>query len=134
MKDVIFDDFQNAVNESLLRHKSILDIMSKLVDSQARLNRAVSKSVTNCGCIQINAKKQQLPSKEDDIDIEELKDCLHTHLKGELCDSCREVVEREIGNNLFYLTSLCNTLDLNLFDILLKEYSKINTLGKYNFR
>jgi len=132
MKDVIFDDFQNAVNESLLRHKSILDILSKLNESEARINRAVTKSVTNCGCIEINAYRQQLP--EDDTSIESLSNCLKTHLDGSLCDNCREVLEREIGNNLFYLTSLCNVLDLNLYDILLKEYDKIDTLGKYTFR
>ncbi len=62
MKDVIFDDFQNSVNESLLRHKSILDILSKYSESQARVNRAVTKAVTSCGCIKINADKQILPS------------------------------------------------------------------------
>ena len=132
MKDIIFDDFQNAVNESLLRHKSILDILSKLNETEARINRAVTKSVTNCGSVEINASKQQLP--EDDIGIESLIACLKTHLTGSLCENCREVIEREIGNNLFYLTSLCNVLDLNLYDILLKEYDRIDTLGKYTFR
>jgi len=28
MKDLIFDEFQNSVDSSLLRHKSILDILS----------------------------------------------------------------------------------------------------------
>ncbi|SHK75709.1 hypothetical protein SAMN02745163_04409 [Clostridium cavendishii DSM 21758] len=132
MKDVIFDDFQNAIDDSLLRHKSILDILTKYQESQSRVNRAVVKAVTNCGCVSINAQKQCLPSEEDDI--EELNKCLNSHLEGKLCDSCREVIEREIGNNLFYLTSLCNTLDLNLYDILIKEYDKINTLGKFTFR
>ena len=45
-----------------------------------------------------------------------------------------EVIEREIGNNLFYLTSLCNALDINLYDVLLKESDKMNTLGKFTFR
>ena len=58
MKDVIFDNFQNSVDESLLRHRSILDIITKLQESQARVNRAVAKSVTNCGCIKVEAKKQ----------------------------------------------------------------------------
>ncbi|EET85405.1 conserved hypothetical protein [Clostridium carboxidivorans P7] len=57
MKDVIFDDFQNAVDESLLRHKSILDIMTKLQESNARINRAIAKSITNCGCIKLTAEK-----------------------------------------------------------------------------
>jgi NTP pyrophosphatase (non-canonical NTP hydrolase) len=132
MKDVIFDDYQNLVHESLLRHKSILDISTKLQDSQARINRALAKSVTNCGCLQIEAKKQHMPNEEDDI--ESLKNCLQTHLKGEICENCREVLEREIGNNLFYLTSLCNVVDISLYDVLLREYDRINTLGKYTLR
>ena len=132
MKDVIFDHFQNGVDESLLRHKSILDILSKLQETEARINRAVVKSVTTCGCIKIDASKQMTP--RDDDNIEALKSCLKSHVKGKLCDNCREVIEREIGNNQFYLASLCNTLDLNLYDIMLKEYDRINTLGKYTLR
>jgi hypothetical protein len=132
MKDVIFDDYQNLVQESLLRHKSILDITTKLQDSQARINRAFAKSVTNCGCLEIEAKKQRIPNEE--YDIESLKNCLQTHIKGKICENCREVLEREIGNNLFYLTSLCNVLDISLYDVMLREYDRINTLGKYTLR
>jgi len=134
MKDVIFDDFQNSVCESLLRHRSILDIMTKLQESEARINRAVAKSVTTCGCVTVEAIKQQYQIDKDDMDMETLKNCLQTHIKGSLCENCRDVIESEIGNNLFYLTSLCNLLDLNLYDILLKEYDKINTLGKFTLR
>ncbi|HEY5561637.1 MAG TPA: DUF1573 domain-containing protein [Clostridiaceae bacterium] len=133
MKDVIFDHFQNDVDEHLLRHKSILDIITKLQESNAKINRAVAKAVTNCGCIKIDAVKQELPDDDDD-NIENLKACLRTHVTGELCGSCREIIEREIGNNQFYLASLCNTLDLNLYDIMLKEYDRMSTLGKYTFR
>lgn len=133
MKDVIFDDFQNSVNNSLLRHKSILDILSKYQESQTRANRAICKAVTNCGCIEIYAKKQSM-LKDNDISLDELNPSLNSHISGSLCENCREVIERELGNNLFYLTSLCNALDLNLFDILLKEYNKIDTLGKFTFR
>lgn len=133
MKDVIFDDYQNAVGESLLRHKSLLDIMTKLQESEARISRSLAKSVTNCGCIELSAGKQPVPENEN-IDIEDFKELFNTHLKGELCENCRETIERELGNNLFYLTSLCNLLDLNLYDVLLKEYNKINTLGKYSMR
>lgn len=135
MKDVIFDDFQNSVNESLLRHRSVLDIMTKLQESNARINRAVTKSITSCGCMDLDTTKNKanIPAEED-LDIEALKNKLNSHLKGDLCENCREVIEREIGNNLFYLTSLCNVLDLNLYDVLLKEYDKIHTLGKYTLR
>ena len=66
MKDIIYDDFQNSVNDSLLRHKSIIDLLTKYSESSARVNRAIAKSVTNCGCIEIHAKKQNL-STEDSI-------------------------------------------------------------------
>ena len=128
MKDIIFDDFQDSVNGSLLRHKSILDTLSKYTESNARVNRAVIKAVTTCGCIKINASKQCLPT------VENLTDCFKNHIEGELCDNCREVIEREMGNNLFYLTSLCNVLDINLYDVLLKENDKVTTLGKFTFR
>ena len=134
MKDVIFDNFQNSVDESLLRHRSILDIITKLQESQARVNRAVAKSITNCGCIKVEAKKQYTPANIDDLNLDTLSASLDTHMQGNLCKNCREVLERELGNNLFYITSLCNLLDLNLYDILLKEYDKINTLGKYTMR
>jgi NTP pyrophosphatase (non-canonical NTP hydrolase) len=135
MKDVIFDDFQNSVNESLLRHRSVLDIMTKLQETEARINRAVAKTVTNCGCVQIDANKQIKPDKlEIDTDIDDLKEHFQTHMKGSACENCRDVLEREIGNHLFYLTSLCNLLDLNMYDILLKEFDRINTLGKFTLR
>jgi len=155
MKDIIFDNFQNDVNESLLLHRSILDIMTKLTESNSRVNRAIAKAITDCGCISIYAKKQDIPSKigelissknhnentkknNDEVNIdlgnENLSQQLTNQIEGNLCNNCREIIESEIGNNIFYLTSLCNSLDLNLYDILLKEENKINILGKYTFR
>ena len=132
MKDIIFDNFQNNVNESLLRHKSILDIITKYSESSARVNRAVIKAVTNCGCVEINAKKQNLHGENEILD--EFNYSLESHLNGCICDNCRDVIEREIGNNIFYLTSLCNSIDINLYDVLLKEQDKMETLGKFTFR
>lgn len=137
MKDVIFDDFQNSVAESLLRHRSILDILTKLQESEGRINRAVAKSITSCGCVKLDPNNKT-SDKNDELetyeDLEVLKGYMHTHIDGKPCDNCRDVIEREIGNNLFYLASLCNLLDLNLYDVLLKEYDKIHTLGKYTLR
>ena len=133
MKDIIFDDFQNCVNDSLIRHKSILDILTKYSESASKVNRSIAKAVSQGGCIRISAKKQHIPAIQSDSEID-LNKYLNSHLEGELCDRCREILEREIGNNLFYLTALCNNLDINLYDILLKEYNKSATLGKYNLR
>ena len=134
MKDCIFDNFQNSVDESLIRHRSILDIVTKLQESGARVNRAVAKSVTNCGCINVEAKKQHTPADIDDLDLDTLSSSIDNHMQGSLCENCREVIEKELGNNLFYIASLCNLVDLNLYDVLLKEYNKISTLGKYTMR
>ncbi len=130
MKDIIFDDFQNCIDDSLIRHKSILDVLTKYTESSAKVNRSIAKAVTNCGCININAKKQN--SLLDDDTIEDFNNNLSSHLNGTLCDNCREVIEKEIGNNIFYLTSLCNHLNISLFDVLIKEYDNINTLGKFS--
>jgi hypothetical protein len=135
MKDVIFDDFQDIVSETLLRHRSIIDITSKLLESEARINRAVAKSITGCGCLEVDAKKQGIPANiPEDITLEEFNKYMDSHVKGELCPACREVLEKEIGNNLFYLASLCNTLNLNMYDIFLKEYNDLKMLGKYHMR
>lgn len=135
MKDLIFDEFQNSVDSCLLRHKSILDILSKIQESQCRVNRSVIKSVTSCGCIKIKAEKQNINyslSNEElaKLTLDDLDAPLSSHLEGHVCENCRKVIESEIGNHLFYITSLCNSLDLNLYDILLTEYKNINTFDK----
>ncbi len=103
--------FQENVQENLVRHYSILDISSKFQETNARVNRALFRAVTDCGCININASKQLLP---DDCSFEDVRKHIQSHLKGQICENCREVVEAEIGQNLFYLAGMCNTLWLSL--------------------
>lgn len=129
MKDLLYDHFQDSVGELLVRHKSILDILTKFQESQSRVNRAVVKAVTTCGCIEINSKKQNY---SEEISLQDLKNYMDTHLKGNLCPNCRDVIEKELGNNLFYVAALCNVLDISMYDVLLKEYEKMQTLGIYN--
>jgi hypothetical protein len=131
VKDILCDGFQDTVNDCLVRHRSILDVMSKLTESISRVNRAVSKAVTNCGCIEITAVKQQIPP--DLESLESLKEHMSTHIKGKLCDHCAEVLEDEIGRSLFYLAALCNLTNLNLHDILAQEQERLACLGIFNF-
>jgi len=131
LKDIFIDDFQYVVDELLIRNKSILDSLTKFAESAARVNRSIVKSVTNCGCIRINAKKQEIPI---DVSLKEAKKYLKTHVEGQLCENCRDLIEKEIGSTLFYLASICNTLDLNLYDIVLKEIERMKTLGEFNLR
>lgn len=129
MKDLICDEFQESVGKYLLRHRSILDVLSKIQEAGARTNRAVTKSVTNCGCLEVRAHRQRVPAEAT---LDEALRFLSTHLEGELCPACREQVEEEVGNLLFYLAALCNLLDINLYDVLVKEQTKLLALGPFN--
>jgi phosphoribosyl-ATP pyrophosphohydrolase len=129
MKDIISDEMQMIVNETLIRHHGLLDIMSKLSESSAKVNRSVVKSVTSCGCMQIEAKKVAAGDMES---LTELKKILDKHTRGELCPDCREKVVSELGQLVFYMTALCNNLDINLYDVMLTEYKKIKSFGPYN--
>lgn len=131
LKDIMVDKFQFTVGELLIRNKSILDLITKFQDSNARANRGIVKSITQCGCVKVNAEKQ-ISFAEADFD--EVQNLMETHLEGNLCESCRDYIEKDIGRNLFYLASICNTLDLNLYDIIIKELDRIKMLGKYNLR
>jgi len=130
VKDLLCDGFQETVEDYLIRHRSILDIMSKITESSSRVNRAVAKAVTGCGCVKIEAVKQEIPLEIDSL--ESLKEHMSTHLAGKLCDHCAEILEDEIGRNLFYLAALCNLMNLNLYDILLKEQERVACLGMFN--
>ncbi|OPX45442.1 hypothetical protein CLHUN_08120 [Ruminiclostridium hungatei] len=131
MKDILIDDFQYTAQELLVRNKSILDLLTKYQDSNSRVNRAIIKSVTQCGCLTISAHKQEIP---EDASFDEMKSSADTHVEGTLCENCRDAIERDMGRNMFYLASLCNAMDLNLYDIILKENDRIRMLGKYNLR
>lgn len=127
---LIYKDFQKQVSQVLIRHKSILDIITKLDQYNARINRALAKSVTNCGCISINATKQDY----DRDSFEEMLNAVNSHIKGTLCDNCKEVINEEIGSYFFYLAALCNSLDLDLDQIIKNEYNTIKTLGIYSLK
>ncbi len=123
------DDFQNQVSELLIRHRSVLDVMSKVQESAARINRSLTKAITECGCVEVVAKKQSYdPSKS----LQENQQHLDTHFSGPLCEHCRDVVTAELGKNLFYITALCNIADIKLTDVIQKESDRLNTLGVFN--
>jgi len=126
----ICEDFQSEVSKVLIRHKSILDVMTKLDEYNARINRAVAKSVTSCGCISIHATKQDYSNDT----FEEMLNTVKDHVDGTLCHGCKEVLDEEIGSYVFYLASLCNTLDLSLDNIIKKEYDTIKTLGIFSLK
>lgn len=121
--------FQQVVEDYLIRHRSIIDVLSKCQESTARVNRAVAKAVTTCGCVRIQADAQQYPA---DADLREMRRHMSTHLDGQLCDHCRDMVDAELGRALFYLTALCNLLDLQLEEVITGETKRITALGIFN--
>ena len=123
--------FQKSVEQYLIQHRSILDVLSKFQESNARVNRAIVKASTQCGCIKIKSEKQKFPSN---VKLEEIYKYLNSQLEGSLCDNCKEIIETELGSNLFYAAAICNILDLDFDEIVKKEEERISTLGIYNLK
>lgn len=123
------EHFQTTVDNNLIRHRSILDVLAKLQEATARVNRAVVKSVTSCGCLTVQASRQTVGESLNDA-----RGLAATHLGGELCSTCRDVVETEIGRELFYLVSLCTLLDIDFGKVLEQEDKRVSALGPYILR
>jgi hypothetical protein len=122
-------DFQDQVSDLLLRHRSLLDVLSKLQQSSAAMSRSVIKATTECGCIEVNASKQPY---SPEMSLEDAKKHLGTHMHGNLCENCKEIVESEIGKHLFYISALSNLLDIDLEQVVENESKKCATLGFFN--
>ena len=123
MKKSLTEEFQDTVGELHIWNKSVLDIMTKLQMASAKVNRTAVKAVTSCGCVEIDGRKST-------VTFENKKD--GSQINGVLCEECRAGVEKEIGENLYYLVSMCNTFGLNIDKIITKELERVRTLGKYN--
>ena len=122
LKDLMADNFQHTVSEQLICNRGILHILSHHQESTAKIQRTVAKVISSCGCVQMEVRKLQ-PAGVVDSDL--------TDLTGNLCCNCRERIENEIGRSLVYLAALCNLLDVNLFDVIIKENNKMEILGHY---
>ena len=112
LKDIIAEEFQLAADSALIRNRGLMDNISKLGTSYARLSRAITKAHTHCGCIDM-AEKQ---------------------LRGDLCEKCRGVIEQEMGDLLFYTAGLCNTLGLSIYDVMLKEKQALGLLANFSLK
>ena len=123
------NDFQKTVSLHLIRHRSILDVMTKYQDACSRVNRALAKSVTSCGCLKIQAGRQELPA---DTSLTEMSEYVKTHLEGRLCPNCAEVIEEEMGRSMFFLAAICTLTGIDLYEIIRKENDRISTLGVYS--
>lgn len=125
--------FQMLIGNILIRNKSILDQTTKLQDACTHLCRTISKAATTCGCITIDATKQPYNFSEN-ISLDEIKDLMHTHINGHLCEDCQDLLEKELGRVLFYSGAIANTFDISLSDVLQKEKTRTELLGKYSLK
>jgi hypothetical protein len=125
--------FQMLIADILIRNKSILDQTTKLQDACTHLCRTISKAATTCGCITIDATKQPYNFSEN-ISLDEIKDLMHTHINGHLCENCQDLLEKELGRVLFYSGAIANTFDISLSDVLQKEKTRTELLGKYSLK
>ena len=117
------EEFQKKVGTLLVRNSNVLDILTKCQISCGKMCRSTVRSATGCGCIQINAQKCSNPlEKNDSVTI------------GTLCPECRSAIQNEIGENLFYIASLCNALNMSMAEIMKHEIKNVETLGKYSLR
>ncbi|MNH88481.1 hypothetical protein D3C87_708630 [compost metagenome] len=129
MSTLSLQSFQEQVSELLLRHRSLLDVLSKNGQSNSSVIRSVTKAVTECGCIELHATKQTF---EPSFNLEQAKEVVGKHVQGELCENCKEAISSELGRNLFYMSALCNLLDINMDEVVERESKKCSTLGLFN--
>jgi NTP pyrophosphatase (non-canonical NTP hydrolase) len=129
MSNLSLEQFQQQVSELLLRHRSLLDVMTKFGQTGASVNRAISKAVTECGCVELNAHKQRF---EGELDLEQVKLKMEHHMNGGLCEHCKDALRAELGKNLFYMSALSNLLDIRLEEVIEQESKKCSTLGVFN--
>ena len=124
MPDLKSEDFQKKVSHLIIRNQNVLDILTKCQGACNKICRSSVKTATGCGCLKINAEKNlpKIPSEE------------MTGISGTLCTECKEIIENEIGEMLFYIAGLCNALGLSMRDIMKKEIKNIEVLGKYSLR
>lgn len=123
--------FQKTVGEYLVRHRSILDTLTKYQESCSRVNRAIAKAVTTCGCVSVHAEKQSLPSS---LRIEDFKASVSSHLAGDLCETCRDIISTELGANVFYVAAICELMGLEMHEVIGKEKNRLSTLGYFKMR
>lgn len=121
METDLLTEYQARVGSVIARNKSVLDILSKQQCAQARVTRSVIKAVTGCGCIEIDGCKN--PPRTGG-----------TQISGTLCEECENIVKTEMVELLFYLTSLCNALDIGLDEVVRTDMNRCDMLGHYSLR
>lgn len=131
-KNTITNEFQDTVREYEYFHKNILEQLVKFQELSAKLNKNIIRACSTCGCIEINANKFDFSNNARELSFEAIRLLEDHHIKGNLCEDCKDLIEKHMGSCLYYLTYMCNSLNLDFNDIFIKEMDKINLLGRFN--
>lgn len=118
------ENLNETIKKYYRRNRSLVDTISKCQGSVEKAARSITKAATHCGCIEFCAKKQP-PGLEEEVPI---------LLSGKLCSGCQDEIEKNIGQSIFYLFSLCYVLGLDVEAIMEEEVQRVKTLGKFNLR
>ncbi len=118
------DRLQQAIEKYYHRNKGITDTLSKLTVSVAKTQRAIIKSATQCGCTEIFVTKQP-PDLEGEAE---------SMLIGSICRSCREQIEKNTGDTLFYLLSLMHLTGTDFNKLVKSQLHQTEWLGKFNLK
>lgn len=122
--DNSIEKLTTAIKRYYRRNKSLPDTLSKLSVSTDKTVRSAVKAATHCGCIEFFAKKQTpLLNRETS-----------SHIKGKLCNVCRDEIEQDIGQTFFYLFSLCDAFGFDPEKIIENQAEQVEILGKFNLR
>ena len=124
MPDLKSEDFQKKVSRLIIRNQNVIDILTKCQSACSRICRSSVKTATGCGCLKINVEKKLAAESSEEM----------TGISGTLCPECKETIEKEIGEMLFYIAGLCNAMGLSMRDIMRKEIKNIEVLGKDSLR
>ena len=124
MPDLKSEDFQKRVSKLIIRNQNVIDILTKCQSACSKICRSSVKSATGCGCLKINVEKKFASESQEEM----------SGISGTLCGECKEIIEKEIGEMLFYIAGLCNAMGLSMRDIMKKEIKNIEVLGKYSLR
>lgn len=129
MSENPFSSFQEQVDELLIRHRSFLDVTSKFQESGTRINRSLTKAVTECGCIRIDAQKQPYPT---DAPVKNGK-ITSKRIYPAGCVTNAWKPFRPKSENLFILLlyAICWRSPPEVME---KESKKLTTLGVFNLR
>lgn len=124
MSEAKSDDFQEKVSTLIIRNQNVLDILTKCQNSCGKICRSTVKTATGCGCLKITGEKSFAVFSGNKS----------TGAEGKLCPECKDTIENEIGEMLFYIAGLCNALGLSMKEIMKKEIKNVEVLGKYSLR